>query len=113
MNGFVLYLSGLVASVAHSATVVSNGSGGTRDFDFDFKSKAGALLVVGELFFTRSVSHWSAFGRGLTVSMGTTFCGDARGVTDVVLCVSNVGDSVLGAISATLIDELFDDETDA
>lgn len=58
MNGFVLWISGLFAPVAHSATVVvSNGSRGARDFDLDWTLKAGALRGDGDVFLTISVSH--------------------------------------------------------
>jgi hypothetical protein len=57
MNGFVLWISGLSAPVAHSATVVSNGSTGARDFDRDCTLKAGALRGAGDVFLTISVSH--------------------------------------------------------
>lgn len=107
MNGFVLWISGLLAPVAHSATVVvSNGSPGASDFDLDCPLKAGALRGAGDVFLTISFSHWSAFGSGLTVSMGTTFCGDDGGETVLSADDDNkakAGDGARGKVSAILL----------
>lgn len=77
---------------------------------------AGARFGAGDVFFTISVSHWSAFGSGVMVSMGTTFCGDVGGDEIVVLAEDKAvaGDGVRGKVSAMLLlktEELFTDET--
>jgi hypothetical protein len=112
MNGFVLWISGLFTGVAHSAGVVLKSSLLVGASDFDRDCKAGFLRgVAGEVFLTISVSHWSAFGSGVMVLIGT-FCGVVGGELLDVLITD--GDGVLGKVSAMLLnveDEFADTAT--